>query len=221
MIGRKKVQRTRIKICGIRKIEDALFTARCGADAIGLNFYEPSPRSIALADAIAIKAALPSFIATVALFVNPERSRVDEIIARLKPCALQFHGDEDAHFCESFNMPYLKAMRIGAEMTSDDLLQYRLKFQTAQALLLDKLDAVHYGGTGETFDWRIIPNEMREHIVLAGGLTSANAVSAIQTVRPWAVDVSSGVESFKAIKDYAKIASFIKQVRLADQDETQ
>ena len=215
------MHRTRIKICGIRNIEDALFTARCGADALGLNFYEPSPRSIALADAIAIKAALPSFIATVALFVNPERSRVDEIIARLKPCALQFHGDEDEHFCESFNMPYLKAMRIDGEMTGDDLLQYRLKFQSAQALLLDKHDAAHYGGTGETFDWRIIPKEMREHIVLAGGLTSANAVSAIRTVRPWAVDVSSGVESSKAIKDYAKIASFIQQVRLADQDETQ
>ena len=207
------MHRTRIKICGVRRIEDALSTAQAGADAIGLNFYAPSPRSVELADAISIKAALPSFIATVALFVNPERQQVDEVIRRLKPCALQFHGDEDANFCESFNMPYLKAIRIGSEMTGDDLLQCRLRFQSAQALLLDKLDAKQYGGTGETFDWHIIPTEMREHIVLSGGLNPTNVASAIQTVRPWAVDVSSGEESSKAIKDYAKIASFIQQAK--------
>ena len=212
------MHRTRIKICGIRRIEDALVAANGGADAIGLIFYESSPRAVALADALAIKVALPPFIASVALFVNPERALVEAVVAALQPTVLQFHGDEEADFCVSFKRPYLKAIRVGGEMTQGDLLQYKAKFSSAQALLLDTLNPLHYGGTGESFDWQVIPVDMRKHIVLSGGLNPSNVATAVNTIRPWAVDVSSGVESIKAVKDHAKIAAFIQQVKQADQD---
>lgn len=212
------MHRTRIKICGIRRIEDALVAANGGADAIGLIFYESSPRAVALADALAIKVALPPFIASVALFVNPERALVEAVVAALQPTVLQFHGDEEADFCVSFKRPYLKAIRVGGEMTQGDLLQYKAKFSSAQALLLDTLNPVQYGGTGESFDWQVIPADMRKHIVLSGGLNPSNVATAVNTIRPWAVDVSSGVESIKAVKDHAKIAAFIQQVKQADQD---
>ena len=212
------MHRTRIKICGIRRIEDALVAANSGADAIGLIFYESSPRAVALIDALVIKAALPPFIASVALFVNPERALVEAVVAALQPTVLQFHGDEEADFCVSFKRPYLKAIRVGGEMTQGDLLQYRAKFSSAQALLLDTLSPVQYGGTGESFDWQVIPADMRKHIVLSGGLNPSNVATAVNTIRPWAVDVSSGVESIKAVKDHAKIAAFIQQVKQADQD---
>ena len=212
------MHRTRIKICGIRQIEDALVAVNSGADAIGLTFYESSPRAVALTDALAIKAALPPFIASVALFVNPERALVEAVVAALQPTVLQFHGDEEADFCVSFKRPYLKAIRVGGEMTQGDLLQYKAKFSSAQALLLDTLNPVQYGGTGESFDWQVIPADMRKHIVLSGGLNPSNVATAVNTIRPWAVDVSSGVESIKAVKDHAKIAAFIQQVKQADQD---
>ena len=212
------MHRTRIKICGIRRIEDALVAVNSGADAIGLIFYESSPRAVALTDALAIKAALPPFIASVALFVNPERALVEAVVAALQPTVLQFHGDEEADFCVSFKRPYLKAIRVGGEMTQGDLLQYKAKFSSAQALLLDTLNPVQYGGTGESFDWQVIPADMRKHIVLSGGLNPSNVAMAVNTIRPWAVDVSSGVESIKAVKDHAKIAAFIQQVKQADQD---
>lgn len=212
------MHRTRIKICGIRRIEDALVAANSGADAIGLIFYESSPRAVVLADALAIKAALPPFIASVALFVNPERALVEAVVAALQPTVLQFHGDEDPDFCVSFKRPYLKAIRVGGEMTQGDLLQCKAKFSSAQALLLDTLNPVQYGGTGESFDWKVIPADMRKHIVLSGGLNPSNVAAAVSSIRPWAVDVSSGVESIKAVKDHAKIAAFIQQVKQADQD---
>ena len=216
------MHRTRIKICGIRRIEDALAAANNGADAIGLIFYPASSRAVVLAEAVAIKAALPPFVASVALFVNPDRALVDAVVNELRPNVLQFHGDEDADFCISFNMPYLKAIRIGGATTQGDLLQYRVEFASAQALLLDKLDPLQYGGSGESFDWQMIPHEMRNHIVLAGGLNSDNVARAVGMVRPWAVDVSSGVESNTVVdmktKDHAKIAAFVQQVRQADQD---
>jgi len=216
------MHRTRIKICGIRRIEDALAAANNGADAIGLIFYPASSRAVVLTEAVAIKAALPPFVASVALFVNPDRALVDAVVKELRPNLLQFHGDEDADFCISFNMPYLKAIRIGGATTQGDLLQYKAEFASAQALLLDKLDPLQYGGSGESFDWQIIPHEMRKHIVLAGGLNSDNVARAVDMVRPWAVDVSSGVESNTVVdmktKDHAKIAAFVQQVRQADQD---
>ncbi len=216
------MHRTRIKICGIRRIEDALAAANNGADAIGLIFYPASSRAVVLTEAVAIKAALPPFVASVALFVNPDRALVDAVVKELRPNILQFHGDEDADFCISFNIPYLKAIRIGGATTQGDLLQYKAEFASAQALLLDKLDPLQYGGSGESFDWQMIPHEMRNHIVLAGGLNFNNVARAVDMVRPWAVDVSSGVESNTVVdmktKDHAKIAAFVQQVRQADQD---
>jgi phosphoribosylanthranilate isomerase len=212
---------TRVKICGIRRVEDAMFAANAGADAIGLNFYAPSPRAVTLQQAIAVRAALPPFVSTVALFVNAARSEVNDVCESLNPSLLQFHGDEDHDYCASFLRPYLKAIRVGASMEADDLVQLQTEFSTAKALLLDTLSTSQYGGTGESFNWNVIPQSLREKIVLAGGLTAINVGDAIRKVRPWAVDVSSGVERGKGISDPEKILAFMSAVRLADAEATQ
>ncbi len=216
------MHKTRIKICGIRNVEDALIAADAGADAIGLIFYPPSPRATTLEQAIAVRDALPPFIATVAVFVNPERARVVEICNALNPSLVQFHGDESHAYCASFDRPYIKAIRVGASMKADDLLQLQNTFSNAKALLLDTLSVGQYGGSGESFDWELIPASMRERIVLSGGLTPANVSNAVRKIRPWAVDVSSGIEMGeganlkKGIKDPEKIVAFISAVRSAD-----
>lgn len=210
------MRKTRVKICGIRRVEDAMFVADAGADAIGLNFYAPSPRAVTLQQAIAVRAALPPFVSTVALFVNAARSEVNEVCELLNPSLLQFHGDEDPDYCASFLRPYLKAIRVGASMKPDDLVQLQIEFSTAKALLLDTLSTGHYGGTGESFNWDVIPQSVREKIILAGGLTAINVGDAVRKIRPWAVDVSSGVESGKGISDPEKILAFMSAVRLAD-----
>lgn len=207
-------------MCGMRTVEDALAAAHAGADAIGLIFYAPSPRDITLEQALAIRAALPPFVSTVALFVNAARAHVEAVLAEVKPDLLQFHGDEDEAYCASFRSPYLKAVRVGGGMGANDLLQFRARFASAAGLLLDTLHATQYGGTGESFDWSLIPQEMRGQIVLSGGLTPQNVGAAVGAIRPWAVDVSSGVEASagaKGIKDHAKITGFINEVRRADQ----
>jgi phosphoribosylanthranilate isomerase len=210
------MRKTRIKICGIRRVEDAMHAAQAGADAIGLIFYAPSPRAVTLQQAIAVRDALPPFMSTVALFVNAARSDVNEVCESLNPSLLQFHGDEDRDYCASFSRPYLKAIRVGASMKADDLVQLQIEFSTAKALLLDTLSVGQYGGTGESFNWDVIPKSLREKIVLSGGLTPANVGEALRKIRPWAVDVSSGVESEKGIKDPEKILAFMSAVRLAD-----
>jgi phosphoribosylanthranilate isomerase len=215
------MRKTRIKICGIRRVEDAMFAADAGADAIGLNFYAPSPRAVTLQQAIAVRAALPPFVSTVALFVNAARSEVNGVCESLNPSLLQFHGDEDPDYCASFFRPYLKAIRVGASMKADDLVQLQTEFSTAKALLLDTLSTGQYGGTGESFNWNVIPQSLREKIVLAGGLTAINVGDAVRKIRPWAVDVSSGVESGKGISDPEKILAFMSAVRLADAEATQ
>lgn len=194
--------------------------AHAGADAIGLIFYAPSPRAITLDQARAIRTTLPPFVSTVALFVNAAREHVEAVLAEIKPGLLQFHGDEDEAYCASFRSPYLKAVRVGGGMGANDLLQFRARFASAAGLLLDTLHATQYGGTGESFDWSLIPQEMRGQIVLSGGLTPQNVGAAVGAIRPWAVDVSSGVEASagaKGIKDHAKISEFINEVRRADQ----
>ena len=194
--------------------------AHAGADAIGLIFYAPSPRAITLEQALAIRTTLPPFVSTVALFVNATRAHVEAVLAEVKPGLLQFHGDEDEAYCASFRSPYLKAVRVGGGMGANDLLQFRARFASAAGLLLDTLHATQYGGTGESFDWSLIPQEMRGQIVLSGGLTPQNVGAAIGAIRPWGVDVSSGTEASagaKGIKDHAKIAQFINEVRRADQ----
>jgi len=210
------MHRTRIKICGIRRVEDALFAAQAGADAIGLIVHADSPRAISIEDAIAVRQALPPFVSAVALVVNADRSIVDRIVREVRPGLLQFHGAETADFCASFAIPYLKAMGVTTGTAGTDLLKWQQQYSTAAALLLDTGRDGKSGGTGTTFDWSVIPAEMRGRIVLAGGLNPANVGLAVRTVRPWAVDVSSGVESETGRKDHAKIVAFIDQVREAD-----
>lgn len=205
--------RTRVKICGITRIEDARAAAQAGADAIGLVFVAQSPRHVALPQAAAIRRALPPFVSSVALFVNPGAESVAAVVDLVRPDLLQFHGEESPEFCGSFGMPYLKAVRV---RPGTDLLQYAARYAGAQGLLLDAYSPAAHGGTGERFDWSLIPRGLAKPIVLAGGLEAANVSAAVRSVRPWAVDVSSGVEIAKGIKDAARMTAFIREVRNAD-----
>ena len=210
------MSRTRIKICGITRIEDALCAASAGAEAIGLIFYAPSPRAVTIEQATSISDVLPPFVSTVALFVNASVHEVDDVLRHLRPSILQFHGDEDAAFCTQFGVPFIKAIRVGETMRPANLLEYADEFKTARAVLLDTLAQGLYGGSGESFDWKLIPTEMRRRVLLSGGLHPENVSGAIQLIRPWAVDVSSGVEASKGVKDHARIHKFIEEVRNAD-----
>lgn len=204
---------TAVKICGITRLEDALTAARCGAHAIGFVFYRPSPRYVPPETAGAIIRALPPFVTTVALFVDAQPQQVREALSQAPANLLQFHGAETPEYCRQFGLPYMKAVRVRAGV---DLLQYASDYQDAKALLLDAFVDGVPGGTGATFDWDLIPQRIPLPVVLSGGLSSANVTEAIRKVRPWAVDVSSGVEASKGIKDAAKIAAFISGVRNAD-----
>ncbi|MGB8338821.1 MAG: phosphoribosylanthranilate isomerase [Burkholderiales bacterium] len=205
---------TRIKICGITRVEGALAAARAGADAIGLVFYPESPRCVDVEQARKIVAALPPFVTSVGLFVNAAPQAVREVLCQLPLDLLQFHGDEDADFCRQFEMPYMKAVRVKAGV---DLLQYASEYRTAKALLLDAYRDGVYGGTGHVFDWNLIPRNLPLPVVLSGGLNELNVAQGIHTIKPWAVDVSSGVEADKGIKDSIKIAAFVQAVRVADE----
>ena len=210
---------TRIKICGITRAEDALAAAYSGADAIGLVFYERSPRHVSLARATQLAAALPPFITVVGLFVNADAAFVREVLGSVPLDVLQFHGDESPEFCGQFGKPYLKAIRVKEGV---DLLQCASDFCDAQGLLLDAHVEGIPGGTGATFDWTLIPEELPLPVILSGGLDVENVAAAIEQVRPYAVDVSSGVEAskgintLKGIKDAAKIAAFINEVKRID-----
>ncbi|MEW6312733.1 MAG: phosphoribosylanthranilate isomerase [Pseudomonadota bacterium] len=210
---------TRVKICGITRVEDALAAAHLGAHAIGLVFYEKSPRCLDVARARGIVAALPPFVNTVALFVNPEVAEVEHVLDSVPVDVLQFHGEEPADFCRRFRRPYLKAARVRKGL---DLVQYAAQYGDARGLLLDAYVEGAHGGTGATFDWELIPRALPLPVILSGGLSPVNVGGAIRQVRPWAVDVSSGVESakgintLKGIKDAAKIAAFIKEVKDVD-----
>jgi phosphoribosylanthranilate isomerase len=201
--------KTRVKICGITRVEDALEAAEQGADAIGLVFYAPSPRNVSIEVACAIVAALPPFVSVVGLFVNAPKANIDEVLAEVRLNVLQFHGDETPVDCTQFNLPFLKAIRVNADT---NLLQYEKEFKHAQALLLDAYSDATYGGTGLTFDWNLIPAELSKSIILAGGLNADNVGQAIKQVKPYAVDVSGGVELSKGIKDADKIAAFMQGV---------
>ena len=205
--------KTAVKICGITRTADALAAARHGAHAIGLVFYRPSPRYVDPDAAAAIVRALPPFITTVGLFVDAAEDDVREIAAATGVQLLQFHGAESAAFCASFGLPYMKAVQVRQGV---DLLQYARVFSGARALLLDAFHEDLRGGTGDVFDWGLIPRELPLPIVLSGGLTPENVGDAIRRVKPTAVDVSSGVEASPGVKDEAKIAAFITGVRNAD-----
>jgi phosphoribosylanthranilate isomerase len=204
---------TAVKICGITRVEDALVAARAGAHAIGLIFYSKSPRLVADAIAAEVVRTLPPFVTPVALFVDPDAAEVRRVIAGVRPQLLQFHGDETAEFCAGFGLPYIKAVRVRPGV---DLLQYAQQYRAAKGLLLDAFVEGNHGGTGAAFDWALIPRDFPLPLILAGGLDPGNVGEAVRRVRPWAVDVSSGVEASKGIKDAAKVAAFIRGVRNAD-----
>ena len=200
----------RIKICGITRPEDGAAAAALGADAVGLVFYPPSPRNVSLEQARAVIAALPPFVSVVALFVNPAREWVENVLAACAVDVLQFHGEEEAEFCRSFHRPYLKAVRVRPGM---DLLEWAGRYPDARGLLTDAFVEGAHGGTGATFDWTLLPEGLPLPLILSGGLDESNIVEAVRRVRPAAVDVSSGVEASKGIKDAARMAAFISGAR--------
>lgn len=190
-----------------------MIAARTGANAIGIVLYPKSPRFVERRQARRIVDALPPFVTPVALLVNPASAEVERVIDEVRPALLQFHGEEPPDFCNSFRVPYIKAVRVRPEL---DLLQYARLYAGAKGLLLDAFVDGTPGGTGATFDWELIPSESPVPLILAGGLSPHNVTEAIQRVRPWAVDVSSGVEKKKGIKDVAKMTAFIRGVNDAD-----
>lgn len=200
--------RTRVKICGITRRQDAEFAVKSGADAIGLVFYEPSPRAVTMAQAAAITAQLPPFVSAVGLFVNATAEKVRQTLEQVPISLLQFHGNESAEYCAQFNMPYIKAVRM---QTETDLIQADEHFAEASALLLDSYQQGVPGGTGQTFDWSMI-TAVSKPLILAGGLTTENVAEAIRQVSPYAVDVSGGVEESKGLKSNNKISAFMREV---------
>jgi phosphoribosylanthranilate isomerase len=206
------VQRTRIKICGLTSVEDALQAAELGADAIGLVFYPRSSRALDAQRAGAIRRALPAFVNVVGLFVNPTEAEVELVLKHVHLDCLQFHGDESPAFCASFGLPFMKAIRVRPDL---DLAKEIFRFSNGSAILLDSYDKHMAGGTGTAFDWAIAQRcvaESASKIVLAGGLDPANVAGAIRQVKPYAVDVSSGVESAPGRKSVERMREFINEV---------
>jgi len=201
--------RTRAKICGITRLEDALAAVEYGADAIGLVFYKPSPRYVSIEQAATISAGLPPFVSVVALFVDPTQAEVNVVLSRVRIDVLQFHGEESEVACAQYSLPYLKVIRV---KTDTNLIQYAQAYGTAKALLLDTYSEHAVGGTGQVFDWSLIPNNLSVPIILAGGLTPENVNEAVKQVKPYAVDVSGGVETSKGIKNSVKIAAFMAAI---------
>lgn len=211
----KTVKRTRIKICGLTRRADLQVAIDAGADAIGLVFYPPSPRYVDLPTAAELARAVPPFVSVVGLFVNADPAAVHATLAAVPVHLLQFHGDEDEAYCRQFGRPYLKAARVKPGMRQEDLLQYAAAFPSAQGILLDAF-VEGYGGGGKVFDWSLVPPELGAPLVLSGGLDATNVEAAVRRVRPDAVDVSSGVEAAKGVKDADKIRAFVAAVRAAD-----
>lgn len=205
--------RTRVKICGFTRVEDAVCAAHLGVDAIGLVFYPPSPRHVSIEQAQRIVAALPAFTSVVALFVDERESRIREVLEQVSIDYIQFHGDEPAEACRIYGKPYMKAVRMQAGV---DIEGVAARYADAAGLLLDAYHPGAKGGTGSRFDWQLIPRQCSLPIVLAGGLEPGNARQAVQSVHPYALDVSSGVEAEKGIKDAAKMAAFLKEVNEGD-----
>jgi phosphoribosylanthranilate isomerase len=217
------MHRTRIKICGITRLEDVRACVQAGADALGFVFYPPSPRYVTAAQAGALIAALPPFVTPVALFVNASVEEVAEVARQAPFALLQFHGDETPAQCaaiaEAVQRPFMRVFRMKPDTSAADLLEYEHQYRAASplfsSLLLDTyVDA--YGGAGKVFDWSLIPKELAPRVVLSGGLSVSNATDAVVRVRPFGVDISSGVEQQKGIKDARKIAGFVQAVRAAD-----
>lgn len=204
--------KTRIKICGLTREEDVIAAVEAGADALGFVFYPPSPRYVSPERAAQLIKLLPPFVSAVGLFVNASEAEIAQTLHTAPLNLLQFHGDEPPEACKRWDRPWLRAARVRPGL---DLVQYAASYEGAQALLLDAF-VEGYGGGGHTFDWRLIPEGISLPLVLSGGLNPDNVEAAIRQVRPVAVDVSSGVEAAKGIKDHARIAAFVAAVRAAD-----
>lgn len=204
--------RVRSKICGITRVEDALAAVEAGADAIGLVFYAKSPRAVNIEQAKAIVAALPPFVTSVGLFVDMPRETLQALLREVPLDLLQFHGDESPADCEGFARPYIKALRVRADQ---DVARMMAPYSGACGILLDTFVEGVPGGTGAAFDWSLVPREAGKPIILAGGLTPDNVAQAIAQVRPYAVDVSGGVEAAKGIKDAGKVKAFLQAVQCA------
>lgn len=202
--------RTRVKICGITRVEDGLAAAQLGADAIGLVFYPSSPRHVTIDQARVIAQSLPPFVTRVGLFVDAEEEDIRTAVEAVRLDVLQFHGNERAETCRAFGWPYIKALRMA---DSIDLYAKQNDYPDAIGLLLDAHVPYVPGGSGDSFDWNRVPRDLRKPVILAGGLTASNIKDAIMRVRPFAVDVSSGVEKAPGIKDADKIAAFIQSVK--------
>jgi len=205
--------RTKIKICGVTSVEDARLACFSGADAIGLNFYSESKRRLTVVEGAAIEVSLLPFVSKVGVFVNPSKSFVNKALETIPLDFLQFHGSESVSFCESFSLPYIKAIPA---QSSRQILQDIADYSSASAILLDTKVGARFGGTGEPFDWKIVP-ETKLPLIVAGGLNPQNIFEAVSVIRPFAVDVSSGVEKVSIQKDFALMAEFVEQVRRADE----
>jgi phosphoribosylanthranilate isomerase len=206
------MSRTRVKICGITREQDLDAAVAAGADALGFVFYPKSPRFLDQGRAAELVRRVPPFVSRIGLFVNPDAATLAQTLAEVPLDLIQFQGDEDPAFCEQIGRPYLKVARMRPGL---DLLEFARAYPSARGLLLDAY-VESYGGAGQTFDWSMVPKDLPLPIIVAGGLTSGNVGSVIRQLRPWGVDVSSGVEVAKGIKDAAKIAAFIAAVKKAD-----
>lgn len=204
--------RIRVKICGITRLQDALDACHAGADALGFVFFSGSKRCVSVEVARSIVNCLPPFVTTVALFVDPEAGHVESVLSEVGIDLLQFHGDEAPEFCSGFGRPYLKAIAMTRGV---DVAAEARRFEAARALLLDARSDAGFGGTGQTFEWGLWPGRVDKPLVLAGGLDPGNVAAAVALTRPYAVDVSSGVECGPGIKDPEKVAKFINEVRRA------
>lgn len=204
--------RTRIKICAMTRVADALLAAELGVDAIGLIFYAPSSRFVSIAQALQIINALPAFVTAVGVFVNASPEYIHPILAQVPLGLLQFHGQETAEECRSYGRPYIKAVSMQPAV---NLKQIAETYSDAKALLLDTHKTAQPGGTGETFDWALVPKNFSMPLILAGGLTPENVACAIAQVRPYAVDVVSGVEVEKGLKSAEKMRRFVQAVALS------
>src|SRR5690554_4903535 len=203
------IMTTRVKICGLTRPEDVEAAIRAGADAIGLVFFDKSPRAVSAEQAKQLAARIPAFVTLTGLFVNPEPAFVKQVLEQVPLDLLQFHGDETPEFCASFGRRWIKAIRV---QEAGQIEQAFVDYQNACGLLVDAWDPDRYGGTGHSFNWQLIPEQRPLPLILAGGLSSASVASAIEQVRPWAVDVSGGVEQSKGRKDATKLSEFIKEV---------
>jgi phosphoribosylanthranilate isomerase len=206
-------RRTRVKICGFTRPDDAVAAVRLGADAIGLVFYPPSPRHVEIETARVIAGVLPPFVTVVGLFVDDAAKGIREVLERVRIDLIQFHGDEPPEYCAGFGKPYIKALRMRPDL---DLAAAMAAHGEASGFLLDTWHPDAKGGTGSRFDWSLIPEDKAGSLILAGGLEPGNVGEALRTARPYAVDVSSGVEARKGIKDAGKMAAFLREVQLFD-----